>query len=102
MESFGIFLRGHPSGIWWRSLTGGGYFFGKLNQKLQYDGNEIGFMYPDLETLLVGDFEKDQMVKASETKLENVSVSDYGILVPKYSEPRPNAFQLFQNVIIFR
>ena len=95
LENFGLFLNGEPSGIWWRSLTGGGYFFGKLNTKLQFDDIENGFIYPDLETLLVGAFENDVMVKASERSLENISVSDYGILVPRYSEPKPNAFQFY-------
>ena len=52
-------------------------------------------MYPDLKTLLVGAFENDLMLKASERSLENISVSDYGILVPKYSEAKQKAFQFY-------
>ena len=95
LEHFGVFLNGYPSGVWWRCLIGCGYYFGEMNNTLQFQGSKNGFIYPDLETLLIGMFENDAMINASETKLENISVSEFGILVPIYLAPCLDAFQFY-------
>ena len=95
LESFGVYINGHPSGVWWRSLTGNGYYFGEMNKNLEFEGPNNCFIYPDFETVLMGLFECDVMRKASETRIETISVSEFGVLVPHYFHPSQTAIEFY-------
>ena len=81
----GMHRNGKPFGTCWKILKGGGYVVGKVNEDGQLTGTNIAYMFPDIETALVGVFEDGVMKEAKATKLSEV-ILDYGcIKVPKFS-----------------
>jgi len=81
----GMHRNGKPFGTCWKILKGGGYVVGKVNEDGQLTGTNIAYMFPDIETALVGIFEDGVMKEAKATKLSEV-ILDYGcIKVPKFS-----------------
>eukprot|EP00092_Neocalanus_flemingeri_P001183 GFUD01001260.1.p1 GENE.GFUD01001260.1~~GFUD01001260.1.p1 ORF type:complete len:494 (+),score=107.84 GFUD01001260.1:94-1575(+) len=80
----GMHRNGKPFGTCWKIMKGGGYVVGRVNEDGQLSGNEISYIFPDLETALVGTFEDAVLKEAKSTKLSDVT-SDYGcIKVPNF------------------
>ena len=60
----GRYANGRPSGPCWSYREGGGFLFGFADQKGTLTGAEIAYIYPDLETALVGRFDLEVMTEA--------------------------------------
>ena len=58
----GRFRNGVPHGYCWKGLIGGAWLYGLVDEKGQFTGNEIAYIYPDLQTVLLGTFKKGRMV----------------------------------------
>ena len=60
---------------------------GRVNEDGDLTGSDIAYMFPNIETALVGEFEDGVLKKARVTKVTEV-ILDYGcIKVPKFVEP---------------
>ena len=55
-----------------------------MNSEGKMTGSDIGFLYPDLCTALVGQFEDGQMVRAYPAVLDTVQIEN-DIAVPHFS-----------------
>lgn len=68
----GSFRRGLLSGPVWLSQLGGGWLHGVPDQRGEMTGEEVMYIYPDLNTVLWGSFTKGVMVRAVHTRLADV------------------------------
>ncbi|XP_023344428.1 histone-lysine N-methyltransferase SETD7 [Eurytemora carolleeae] len=68
----------------WQWVEGGGYITGRVNSNGKMTGPDIGFLYPDLYTALVGQFEDGRMVRAYPAVLDTVQIEN-DIAVPHFS-----------------
>jgi len=79
----GAFARGLPTGFCWLAHgndEGHGWLHGEVDASGRFSGPAIAYVYPDLTTALLGDFEEECMVSARAAKIESASVSAAGIL----------------------
>ena len=59
----GRFENGIPTGVCWRGLIGGAWLYGIVDDIGEFTGDEIAYIYPDLNTALFGKFVNGTMVK---------------------------------------
>ena len=63
LSFLGWFEDGKPKGPCWRSLLGGTYVYGIVDDMGEFTGSkDIAFIYQDLELALIGDFKRGIMV----------------------------------------
>jgi hypothetical protein len=55
----GRFVDGEPTGNFWLKMVGGGSMHGRFGE------DQMAYVYPDLETALLGDFRHFVMKKSS-------------------------------------
>lgn len=82
----GAYRNGRQSGQCWLWKEGGGYLTGKVNEEGKLTGDEIAFVYPDLETAIVGRFEDGVLVNGRASKIASVSLES-GVMVPRFQPP---------------
>ena len=58
----GKYRNGKPAGNCWEYREGGGFIYGEPDDSGKFTGDQIAFIYPDLETALVGRFVDGVMV----------------------------------------
>ena len=61
--TFGRYVDGVKTGIHWRRMEGNSYLIGHLNSDNEIDGEECFYLYPDLQTVIVGNFSRGKMVR---------------------------------------
>ena len=59
----GWYENGKPTGPCWRQQVGSTYLYGIVDKNGEFTGDDIGFIYQDLELALVGKFNKGIMVR---------------------------------------
>ena len=63
LSFIGRFEDGIPIGICWRGLIGGAWLYGEVDELGEFTGDQIAYIYPDLNTSLLGRFINGTMVK---------------------------------------
>ena len=63
LSFIGWYKDGKPTGPCWRRLKGPTYLYGIVDDNGDFTGDDISFIYQDLETALVGKFDKGIMVR---------------------------------------
>ena len=58
----GLYENGKPTGPCWRHQLGSTYLYGVVDKNGELTGDDIAFIYQDLELALVGKFSKGVMV----------------------------------------
>ena len=58
-----MYENGKPTGPCWRPLIGSNYVYGIVDDNGEFTGDNIAFIYEDLELALVGKFKKGIMVR---------------------------------------
>ena len=85
------FVGNHQNGLavgtCWRIVRGGGSVVGEVDCEGRLTGDNIVYIYPDYETVLMGTFTDGVMVEAREAMVVAVKENDYGIMVPQFSQP---------------
>ena len=51
-----------------------GYFYGKMDSRGFVNGDQVVYLYPDFETVLVGQFLNETMISAQQAKLSNAKM----------------------------
>ena len=92
----GYYKNSIASGNFWIGILGGepcGHIHGKITSKDgMVTGKNISYIYPDMETALVGKFENRLMKDAQEAKVLGVKCDENGILyVNQYSTLDPSS-----------
>ena len=73
----GKFVSGRPVGNCWMAVQGDGWQYGTLEPTTgRFGGPANAFIYPDLSTVLLGEFRSDVMVSARESRITGVSFKD--------------------------
>ena len=61
----GHFENGTPVGPCWRKLIGGSWLYGTLDEKHEFTGTKIAYLYQDLKLVMIGEFKNGLMVSES-------------------------------------
>ena len=67
-----------------------GYFYGKMDSRGFVNGDQVVYLYPDFETVLVGQFLNETMISAQQAKLKAFKCKN-GIMRIKVSRPKQDA-----------
>ena len=88
----GLFRHGKPCGPSWRGVEGGAFLYGNVGPKGLFGGPKNAYIYPDMETALLGAFHNGQMVEAYPVTIKEVFL-DYtqSILRLRFSKPKYRA-----------
>ena len=92
----GYFKNSKLNGRFWVGLWGGvpcGHLHGLINEKDgSITGDSISYIYPDMETALLGRFEEKLMKDAQESEVKSVGCDQNGFLyVNEYASPDPTS-----------
>ena len=60
----GRYENGRPIGVCWRQLIGGSWLYGLVDKDGRFSGENIAYIYPDLEFALIGSFSNGIMVQS--------------------------------------
>ena len=91
LSFFGKFEAGIPTGYCWKGLLGGAWIIGKVDSKGEFTGDDIAYVYPDLETALVGTFKNGLMIKARPAEIIGEKCEN-GIKILEFSDPKGPEF----------
>ena len=81
----GRFSSGIPAGNFWIRMIGNGFMHGKFEQNGEATGDNLAFIYPDMETAFYGKFEKFVMKSAHESQVLETECDENGMrIVTKY------------------
>ncbi len=80
LKEIAVYSRGYKVGLCYEFKDGGGLVFGDND----LTGANVGYIYPDMKTMIVGDFEKGQLKQGREAVLLGVQFSANGLLKPVY------------------
>ena len=83
-----MYRRGVATGHWWRWCEGGGWLSGAVDSAGHHTGDNIAFIYPDLTTALLGEYDQGEAVSVSPASLVSVNTPEQGIAVPVF-QARP-------------
>ena len=89
----GYYKDSKPFGTFWAGMVGGvkqhAFLHGNINSEdASISGNNIAYIYHDMETVLYGKFKDRQMIDAQEAKILEIDCDSNGLLyVSKYSTP---------------
>ena len=77
----GKFSSGKPSGTFWIHMVGGGYMHGNFDKETGLaTGDDLSFIYPDMETAFHGTFKDFVMEEALEANVTSLRCDKNGIL----------------------
>ncbi|TRY64354.1 hypothetical protein TCAL_03641 [Tigriopus californicus] len=82
----GRYDNGQITGPMWRFVVGNGAIYGIADENGRLTGKRIAFIYPDLETVYLGEFDNGIMVKGQQSAITGYRCVN-GILELKFSEP---------------
>ena len=89
----GHYRSGRAHGHFWHGCLGGGFYHGLIGDDGTVTGDEIAFIYPDMETAFLGKFENFVMKSAQEVEVLETRCDDYGMItVSKYTDPSGPVF----------
>jgi len=77
----GRFKNGKPSGNFWLRMIGDGFMHGEFNNHGEATGDNLSFIYPDMETALVGKFEDFVMKSAHEAAVIEAACDPNGLVI---------------------
>jgi len=76
----GRFKKGYPTANCWKAvLPGRSWLYGTLDLNFKCSGDNNAFIYPDLNTVLLGSIQDDQIIKAYESSITGFAMKG-GIL----------------------
>lgn len=78
----GWYRAGIPHGPTWLAVRGDGWLVGELDEKGEFTGDDIVFLYPDLSTALIGKFHQGEVVSVRAGTVEDITFR-HSVLIPK-------------------
>ena len=93
----GYYKNSKPFGTFWSGMIGGwfrnAFLHGIINEADgSITGDNIAYIYPDMETVFKGKFEDRKMVDTQETKILETNCDENGLLfVSRYSKPNSSS-----------
>ena len=79
LSFFGWYENGIPTGPCWRKLVGSNYIHGTVDKDGEFTGDDIAYIYQDLELALVGTFHRGIMVSVHKVCGHSKTVRKKGI-----------------------
>lgn len=87
----GSYRNSQPHGYCYKGLKGGAWLYGKVDEKGEFTGDNIAYIYQDLTTALRGKFREGVMVAAREVEVRGFRC-ERGIVRIKFSKPSGPVF----------
>jgi len=81
----GRYKNGVAYGQCWEWKEGGAWLTGDVDEHGKFTGNSVAFLYPDLQTALLGQFDNGVMVAASPARLVKINIVN-DIAVPTFEK----------------
>ena len=88
----GQYQGGVPVGHCWQAVLGQAWLVGHLDTGGHMSGSHVAFLYPDLETALVGQFTNGELVSAFHNKVISVREKS-GLLIPSFEKMSDDEFR---------
>lgn len=82
----GRYENGQITGPMWRFVVGNGTIHGIADENGRLTGNRIAYIYPDLETVYLGEFDNGIMVKAQQSTITGYRCIN-GVLELRFADP---------------
>jgi len=83
LKEISVFVNGLRNGISYQFKTGGGFVVGVVDaQSGELTGQEIAYVYPDFQTMIVGNFEDGTLVSGQSAELVAIEQSNNGLIQP--------------------
>ena len=84
LREISVYHKGQRVGASFEFKIGGGFVAGLVDQQGQLTGPKLSYVYPDLETMLVGQFDKGQLVSGLQAELLDLEPSENGLKLPTH------------------
>jgi len=84
LKEISYFHNGHRIGVAIDFRIGGGFVVGVVDTEGELTGHDISYVFPDMETMLVGEFKKGLLSSGLEAELVDTKISENGIIKPLY------------------
>ena len=84
LQEISYYDNGIRIGIAYEFKVGGGFIVGQVDQLGNMTGNDIAYVYPDFESMLVGEFKNGELVSGYAAELADFTSSPNGFLKPLY------------------
>jgi len=92
LDYIGWYLGGVPTGYTWKYVSGDGWLVGNLDNTGSFTGEDIAYIYPDLQTAILGKFENGLLVCGKPAKIVSTEIIN-GVLVPKFKITSEKIFE---------
>jgi len=80
LKEISTYNKGYKSGINYEFKSGGGFIVGLDD----LSGPDVAYVYPDMKTMIVGQFKKGQLISGLEAELTGLAYAENGLLRPLY------------------
>eukprot|EP00095_Tigriopus_kingsejongensis_P002319 maker-scaffold347_size200506-snap-gene-0.25 protein:Tk02319 transcript:maker-scaffold347_size200506-snap-gene-0.25-mRNA-1 annotation:"hypothetical protein BRAFLDRAFT_120570" len=85
---YGRVLNGRPKGEFWIGMLGGGRLFGRVDPETGFTGDNLTFVFPDMETGFHGKFQDSKMISTQEVTIEDFGCDENGMVtISQMSKP---------------
>lgn len=91
----GRYAKGLPVGPCWLSKEGQGWLYGQVDPGGRFSGSNLAYLYPDLQTCLVGHFEDEVMIAANPGCITTASLDEAGIMTLALQRSNPKVDSSF-------
>lgn len=79
----GRFVKGLPFGVCWLGQDGGSWLVGQVDQMGHFTRDNLAYIYPNLKTALMGQFENGVMLRAQAAQIVTVRLNEANIMEPE-------------------
>ena len=90
LKEISIYKNGIRTGISVRFKIGGGFVIGRVNAEGELTGDNISYIYPDYQTMIVGQFKDGILTSGQFAELVDLERTDHNFMKPLY-HVKPNA-----------
>ena len=81
LKEISVFVNGRRNGISYQFKTGGGFVVGIVDaQTGELTGQDIAYVYPDFQTMIVGNFENGTLISGQSAELVAIVQSKNGLM----------------------
>ena len=94
----GNFHNGNGVGPFWRKLEGDGFLYGTLDAMGRFYGDNNAFVYPDIETAIVGRFRCNDLIEGYACDVKTCAIVN-GIILLEISNKRGPVFKKWHSTL---
>ena len=93
LKEISIYKNGIRTGISVYFKVGGGLVIGQVNRQGQLTGNNISYIYPDYQSMIVGQFKDGILISGQFAELVDLETTDHNFIYPTF-QLKPNSDEI--------